>query len=76
MILWGSAVILGKTLPTERGLAAVVHHSLEASFPPEKSQTVFGIHDCTVLMLSRCGRQSMLLDPTIVPLLAESHLSS
>lgn len=44
MILCGSVAMLGKPLPTERGLAAVVHHSLGALFPPESSQPDFGIH--------------------------------
>lgn len=70
--------ILGKPLPTEWGLAALVPHSLEALFLPESRQPIFGIHKCTVLMLSRCVRQRGLVlpNPTIVPLLAESHLSS
>lgn len=76
MILWGSLAILGKALPTERGLAAMVHHGLGALFGLEGSQPVFGIHDCTVLMLSRCVRQRgpVLLDPTIVLCLL-NHIS-
>lgn len=75
MILWGSVAILGKPLPTARGMAALVHHSMGALFPSESSQPGFGIHECTVLMLSGCARQwgLVVLDTTIVPLL--THIS-